>query len=246
MYQEDLAHIHHTAFHGPITTAIPPVLSLLQTTLPKNALILDIGCGSGLSTRALTDAGFQALGIDPSPALIALARQSAPNATFITASAYDTPFPPCHAILALNEPLTYHAPDTNAHALLQIFFQKAFSALAPGGHLIFDLILSGVQDLSSQGSKSTDTWTLIWRNTHDRPAHRLTRHIEIFRQLPSSDSYRRTLETHHVQLFTQSQILSCLSQAGFTNTTTQTSYDGITPLLPARMAFFANKNSASS
>jgi SAM-dependent methyltransferase len=43
--------------------------------LPRNARVLDFGCGSGDITRALADAGFAMTGIDLSPAMIAMSCQ---------------------------------------------------------------------------------------------------------------------------------------------------------------------------
>ncbi len=236
LYRQDLAFVHATAFTHIITQAMPGIIAHLQQTIPPGSLILDIGCGAGNSTRALTDAGYQTLGIDPSPDLFALARQAAPAARFQAGSAYDVTLDPCHAILAINEPLTYHAPDVDADALLQSFFRNAAAALPPTGQLIFDLILADGPALDSSGFKSTDTWALLWQNTHDRPGQRLTRSIEIFRQ--SGSDYRRSKETHHVRLFTAPKVLQWLSQAGFT-TSDRTTYGGTT--LPARRAFFAQK-----
>ncbi|HET8698599.1 MAG TPA: hypothetical protein VFO94_13985, partial [Gammaproteobacteria bacterium] len=45
-----------------------------------------------------------------------LARAAAPGARFVEASAYEYDLPQCTAIVALGEPLTYHAPDSDAAA----------------------------------------------------------------------------------------------------------------------------------
>ncbi|MEO0913375.1 MAG: class I SAM-dependent methyltransferase [Pseudomonadota bacterium] len=58
--------------------------------------ILDLGCGAGATTRALAAAGALPTGIDISPDLLGLARQAAPNLTFVEGDAakvaFDTPF----------------------------------------------------------------------------------------------------------------------------------------------------------
>ncbi|HEY1905667.1 MAG TPA: methyltransferase domain-containing protein [Myxococcaceae bacterium] len=42
----------------------------------------DVGCASGLPARTLLKAGFDVVGVDASPAMIALARVHAPGARF--------------------------------------------------------------------------------------------------------------------------------------------------------------------
>src|ERR1022692_1770368 len=50
--------------------------------LPKESKILDIGCGTGLVAKFLTDRGFKVIGIDISRNMLSLARQIAPAAKF--------------------------------------------------------------------------------------------------------------------------------------------------------------------
>src|SRR5687767_15523389 len=73
-YREDLAWIHHTGF----TEFAESAASWLRTILPRG-LIVDVGCGSGVLARELTRDGFDVLGIDPSPSMLALARSTAPQ-----------------------------------------------------------------------------------------------------------------------------------------------------------------------
>lgn len=47
--------------------------------------ILDIGCGAGRDAKVFTDRGYKVLGIDYSSAMIDLARNNAPRATFLQA-----------------------------------------------------------------------------------------------------------------------------------------------------------------
>ena len=54
-------------------------------------LAADIGCGGGLSTRALLDVATRCVGFDPSEAMIRAARQASPGARFMVASAEAMP-----------------------------------------------------------------------------------------------------------------------------------------------------------
>jgi len=55
--------------------SMAPQLSRFASALPRGAAVLDLGCGSGRDLVALSSAGFQAIGLDISPALAALARE---------------------------------------------------------------------------------------------------------------------------------------------------------------------------
>jgi ubiquinone/menaquinone biosynthesis C-methylase UbiE len=52
--------------------------------LPRNAKVLDVGCGAGIPVaKFLVDSGFEVVGIDFSEKMLRLARKNVPQATFI-------------------------------------------------------------------------------------------------------------------------------------------------------------------
>lgn len=59
------------AIQGQLTERALELLALPQDGVPK--LLLDLGCGSGLSGEALTEAGHQWVGFDISPAMLDIA-----------------------------------------------------------------------------------------------------------------------------------------------------------------------------
>ena len=60
------------------------VLKEFSSYLPKNARILDAGCGAGVpSARLLVQAGFEVVGVDFSSNMLRLARKNVPEATLI-------------------------------------------------------------------------------------------------------------------------------------------------------------------
>src|SRR5262249_41820183 len=101
LYQNDLAHIQATVFGEFAARAATAILPRLRDAPVPVRTVVDIGCGAGVSTRALTDAGFDVLAIEPSPALLEIARTCAPAARFRHASAYEIEMPRCEAILAI-------------------------------------------------------------------------------------------------------------------------------------------------
>ncbi|MEU9780583.1 class I SAM-dependent methyltransferase [Streptomyces phaeochromogenes] len=55
----------------------------LIDSLPAGSRVLDLGCGTGVpTTRQMTDAGFEVVGIDLSRRMVQLAREYVPGATF--------------------------------------------------------------------------------------------------------------------------------------------------------------------
>ena len=67
-------------------------IELFSERLPKNAIVLDLGCGPGVETHKLFDKGFTMYGFDLSSELLAIARTKTPQATFAQGNMID-PFP---------------------------------------------------------------------------------------------------------------------------------------------------------
>ena len=72
-YREDLAHAHHLGFGFHAELCAPGILSLLKPVLATKGVVLELGCGSGLLTRHLVEAGHRVIATDASPAMIELA-----------------------------------------------------------------------------------------------------------------------------------------------------------------------------
>jgi SAM-dependent methyltransferase len=240
-YDEDLAYVHAVGFSGLVTGAMSCVLPRLRADPTPVRRMYDVGCGSGVSTRALVDAGYEVVGLEPSPSLAAMARAAAPSAEVVEATIYGVELERCDAILAIGEPLTYHARDTDPRGRLQSFFAAAARALRPGGHLMFDLIETGTPSLTARGWAAGDDWAVLTATTEDVEQRRLERRIETFREV--SGAYRRSRETHTVAVFDADWVVAALAAAGF-DTVTDHAY-GAHPLAVRRRAFFARRRSGT-
>ena len=75
-YDTDLAYIHHVGYSDYVRNAAPGLLAILRSKGIKSGLVVDLGCAGGLWARELTSHGYDALGIDISPAMFALARKN--------------------------------------------------------------------------------------------------------------------------------------------------------------------------
>ena len=71
-YKEDLAYIHDVGFSDRALNSVPAILEILAQQQISQGLIVELGCGSGLSAQKLTLANYRVLGIDISEPLIAV------------------------------------------------------------------------------------------------------------------------------------------------------------------------------
>ena len=108
-YGDDLAHIHARGFTSLAEEAAEVIVRLLG---PPRGTVVDLGCGSGVTTRALLEAGHEVLAVDASAAMLELAARAAPGARFVRSSALELELPAnCAAVLAVGEVLNYVEED---------------------------------------------------------------------------------------------------------------------------------------
>src|SRR5207248_1113162 len=106
-YRDDLAYIHDAGFGGLARAAGPVLVEALRRRGFAGGLVVDLGCGSGIVSRAVAEAGYDVLGIDISPAMIALARERVSGGTFRVGSVISTEIPRCIAVVAVGEVFNY-------------------------------------------------------------------------------------------------------------------------------------------
>ena len=182
------------------------MLELLWRRGIRDGLVIDAGCGSGILARELTRAGFDVLGIDASPAMIEIARQTAPAARFVAGTIDGAQLPPCAAITAIGEVLNYATLEAVA-----AFFRHAAEALAPRGLLLFDIAEAGAYPAHDERRLGGEDWSVIVIKESD--GRHLTRRILTFRQIDGVT--RRDEEIHHLALYVREEITSLLRQCGF-------------------------------
>jgi 2-polyprenyl-3-methyl-5-hydroxy-6-metoxy-1,4-benzoquinol methylase len=79
-YRGDLAMVHHLGFGFHADGCAPGILELLGPVRERNGLVVELGCGSGLLTQYLVDAGHRVIATDASPAMLDIARTYAGDA----------------------------------------------------------------------------------------------------------------------------------------------------------------------
>lgn len=106
------------------------LLELLEPTAGER--VLDLGCGTGQLTAAVSDAGATAVGLDGSAEMIATARETHPDCSFVRADAttfdVDEPFD-----AVLSNAALHWIDDQDA------VLETVRNALRPGGRFVAEL-----------------------------------------------------------------------------------------------------------
>ncbi|HEX6160184.1 MAG TPA: class I SAM-dependent methyltransferase, partial [Thermoanaerobaculia bacterium] len=188
-------------------SAAPGIIAILQKHGIGDGLVVDAGCGSGVLSRALTDAGYEVFGFDLAPAMIEIARDVAPKARFAVASFLRVELPPCRAVLAIGEILMYLSDPSNTLDALRAFFGRVHEALGPGGLLLFDVGRDGAYPPKGSSHTVGDDWEVYVEKWLD--GNVLHRRVITYRE------GRRSDELHKARLYTREEMTGALREAGF-------------------------------
>jgi SAM-dependent methyltransferase len=129
---------HYDAIAGWYRENLPPTYGLAQLEralkfAPAKGRALDVGCGSqGRFVERLSDRGFETEGVDISSAMIALAREASPRATFHVGDICEWEVPGLFDFVSAWDS-TFHLPLDRQEPVLR----KLCAALAPDGILLF-------------------------------------------------------------------------------------------------------------
>ena len=215
-YGTDVAYIHDAGFLDLAAEATPFVVRLLAERRMDSGRVIELGCGSGVTASALSEAGYEVLGIDASRAMIALARSRAPAARFRVGSWVDAPIPECDAVLAIGEVLGYVGTASGTKAELRDLFGRVRTALAPGGLFVFDLATPGrVPAGEDSAFRVGDDWAILYTAQEDSKGRKLQRRITTFRKIAGGATYRRTEEVHRLRLWRPGEVEEMLRDARF-------------------------------
>lgn len=236
LYDVDLAYIHDVGFSGLSEGWAPGLLELLREAGIDAGTVVDFGCGGGGWIQRLVDAGYRAVGLDVSAAMIERARRRVPSAEFHIGSVWEFAVPKCRAVTALSEVLCYRS-DAGEEPRLETLFERIFLALEPGGLFIFDVTGVGLDRDRDRTFSEGDDWACLVRYEYDEAQARLHRHITTFRQVDTL--YRRTQERHTVQLYEADDVADTLKSIGYH--VQRVSKFGTASLLPMRAGFVATK-----
>ncbi len=211
-YRRDLALAHHRGFGFHADACAPGILTMLEPVRARGGLVVELGCGSGLLTRHLVDAGHRVIATDASPAMLELAHELVGDAEEIRELVLpDDPIPPADAIVGVGHCLNY-LPDAASidRALIAIA-----QALRPGGLLAIDLCdrewAAQRLDAKPAGWVAED-WAIVTESSVPSP-DRFIRQMATF-ILNDDGSWRRDDERHDNVMVDTARVPGLLGEHG--------------------------------
>jgi SAM-dependent methyltransferase len=210
-YGPDQAFIHHHRFGKLAAVAAEDVLALLEEAGLLKGTVVDLGSGSGILARLVSDAGYDVVGVDISAAMVDLAEQHAPRASFRLGSLLDAEIPQAVAVTAIGEALNYATDPRAGLGELERLARRVSDALEPGGMFLFDIATPGREEGARQQFHDHEGWTLYMKAEEN--GDRSDRFITIFRK-GEDGCYVRSDEHHVLRLYDPEDAAEALRRAG--------------------------------
>ncbi|MBQ6256429.1 MAG: class I SAM-dependent methyltransferase [Clostridia bacterium] len=186
--------------------------------VPEKGKCVECACGTGNLTLRLKKRGYQITGTDVSEDMLAAAMEKARAAglmiPFVRQDMCTLTVPRrVDCVLATCDGVNYLTSPEHAKA----FFAAAFSALRPGGALIFDV--STPDKLKNTLGSNTlysddDSVSYIWRNAWDEKNACVTLSLSLFVRR-SDGAYDRLEERQTQRAHSRQELKSWLTEAGF-------------------------------
>jgi len=130
---------------------------------PPGGVALDVACGEGRFTRALSALGFEATGVDRSEKLVAAAQDADPEGRYLVATADALPFEDGSARLVLCVNALMHVVELDAA------LREFARVLEPGGVLVAGL----VHPVAEAGTFDEERDALVVSRYFEAEPHRL-------------------------------------------------------------------------
>ena len=193
------------------------VLRLFELYRAQPRRVLDIGCGTGEIALPLAARGYEMIGIDRAPGMLAEARRKANRAQlsveWIQADMRDFQIDePCGAALCLYDSINYMLSREE----LRQAFEQTREALLPGGLFIFDIISE--KNIVAHFDRKTFSenrpdYTFIWKNRYSKLEKMCRTELTFFYR--AGDQFERYVETHTQRIFEVKEAKETLKEAGF-------------------------------
>jgi SAM-dependent methyltransferase len=211
-YRSDLALVHHRGFGFHADMCAPGVLACLEPVRERGGLVLEVGCGSGLLTRHLIDAGHRVVATDASPAMLELARATVgAGAVIERLTLPDDLIPEADAVVGVGHALSY-LPSADAIDRALVALARA---LRPGGVFAIDLCdleWAAVRVDQHERSRVADDWAIITQFSVPAPDRYVREMVTFVRN--DDGSWRRDDERHDNVMIDVTQVPALLAAEG--------------------------------
>lgn len=184
--------------------------------------ICELGCGTGSMTERLAAAGFDMIGVDLSPDMLAAAQrkkeQSGLDILYIQQDMEQlTLAEPVDVILSVCDSINYILEEDGMRRV----FDRVYQFLKPGGYFIFDLKtiycyrnIIGSRTLAEQDEDVSYIWENYFYEDEDINEYKLT----IFCRQQESSLYEKIEEVHYQRAYMLPRIRELLEEAGLSTT----------------------------
>lgn len=213
-YLKNLSKIHNEGFSEHSVKSFPFILKTINK-FHKKGVVVDLGCGSGITAEKLIKYNYSVIGIDYSASMIELARKKVPKAKFIVGSFHEIEIPKCVAVLAIGEVFNYNFDRETNYRLLEKLFQRIYNSLEKNGIFVFD-ILEENQIIGNEFIKTFvegKSWAVLTEKKENKSKKELERRIITFYK--NKNGYSRNEEVHKIKLFRTVKIIRILKKLGF-------------------------------
>lgn len=183
--------------------------------------VLDLACGTGSLTRELALRGYEMIGVDLSPEMLAEAAEKNRDVGEV---------PPMFLCQPMEKLDLYGTIDAcvccldsvnyvTAPKKLQRAFARVHLFLMPGGLFLFDMNTpEKLEGLDGQVFlDETEDAYCVWRAEYSRRSKICSYFMDIFQLDPETGQWERGEELHRERAYTISELTGYLEQAGFRN-----------------------------
>lgn len=191
-----------------------------KNTLPGNT-VLDLACGTGSLTKELALRGYEMIGVDRSPEMLAQAAEKNRGIA---------PIEPIFLCQSMEKLDLYGTIDACVCCLdsvnyvtrpktLQRAFERVHLFLTPGGLFLFDI--NSPEKLEGLDGQvfldETEDAYCVWRTEFSKRSRICSYFMDIFRLDPETEQWDRGEELHRERAYTVPELTNLLEEAGFTD-----------------------------
>lgn len=219
--------------------------ALLHAAAIDKAALVDCACGTGALSTRLAQYGYTVTGIDNSEDMLRIAGENARrlglNIPFVCQD--------MRALLLHRQAAAINCACDGINYLLRLedvraFFKAAYTALKPGGVLLFDSSTAYKFEALLHGNVFAETeraCAYIWRNNYDAASRLIEMELTCFVH-KLGESYERFDERHVQRAHTEQELCAALTEAGFCDIAVYAAFTTKKPSLTAqRIQFVAIK-----